>query len=161
MDPRDRADALLARARARSRYVVAVDNATSPMDASSTQQIPRTMVTAADPRMVDPDSTMVLSARTAQGMSGQLPQQTTQPPAPAQGQQQQPAQQPHQQGQQPAQQQPGQQAQQPQQAGQAPQPPQAPQPVQPPEPTQAPGLVPTFHQQQGNRQSMSQRLSGE
>ncbi|HEX7306233.1 hypothetical protein [Lentzea sp.] len=61
MDPRDRADALLARARARGRNIVTPDNMTSPMDASDTQQIPRTLVNAMDPRR-DPDSTMILSA---------------------------------------------------------------------------------------------------
>lgn len=59
MDPRDRADAMLARARARGRNIVTPDNMTSPMDASDTQQIPRTLVNAMDPRR-DPDSTMIL-----------------------------------------------------------------------------------------------------
>jgi hypothetical protein len=59
MDPRDRADAMLARARARGRNIVTPDNMTSPMDASDTQQIPRTLVNAVDPRR-DPDSTMIL-----------------------------------------------------------------------------------------------------
>ncbi|QTR01592.1 hypothetical protein J7S33_19795, partial [Saccharothrix algeriensis] len=62
MDPRARADAALARARARGIHVVTPDNMTSPMDSSATQQIPRSMVDAADPRTADPDSTMVLSA---------------------------------------------------------------------------------------------------
>lgn len=61
MDPRDRADALLARARSRGRNIVTPDNMTSPMDASDTQQIPRALVNAVDPRM-DPDSTMILPA---------------------------------------------------------------------------------------------------
>jgi hypothetical protein len=60
MDPRDRADAMLARARARGRNIVTPDNMTSPMDATDTQQIPRTLVNAMDPRR-DPDSTMILS----------------------------------------------------------------------------------------------------
>ena len=59
MDPRDRADAMLARARARGRHIVTPDNMTSPMDASDTQQIPRTLVNAMDPRR-DPDSTMII-----------------------------------------------------------------------------------------------------
>lgn len=59
MDPRDRADAMLARARARGRNIVTPDNMTSPMDSSDTQQIPRTLVNAMDPRR-DPDSTMIL-----------------------------------------------------------------------------------------------------
>ncbi|MBW4716231.1 hypothetical protein [Saccharothrix obliqua] len=67
MDPRARADAALARARARGIHVVTPDNMTSPMDSSATQQIPRSMVDAADPRQADPDSTMVLSAHVAAG----------------------------------------------------------------------------------------------
>jgi hypothetical protein len=59
MDPRDRADAMLARARARGRNIVTPDNMTSPMDASDTLQIPRTLVNAVDPRQ-DPDSTMII-----------------------------------------------------------------------------------------------------
>ncbi|WP_116051260.1 hypothetical protein [Amycolatopsis palatopharyngis] len=56
MDPRDRADALLSRAQARG-GVVTPDNMTSPMDASNTQQIPRSVV-----RDQDPDSTTQLPA---------------------------------------------------------------------------------------------------
>jgi hypothetical protein len=56
MDPRERADAALARARARSAYVVTPDDAISPMDATSTVQIPRAMITAAD----QPESTLVI-----------------------------------------------------------------------------------------------------
>lgn len=61
MDPRDRADALLARARARGAFVVTPDNATSPMDSSNTQQIPRSVVTEID-RANDPDTTTQLPA---------------------------------------------------------------------------------------------------
>jgi hypothetical protein len=56
MDPRDRADALLARARARGAFVVTPENATSPMDSSNTQQIPRAMVNELDLGQ-DPDTT--------------------------------------------------------------------------------------------------------
>jgi hypothetical protein len=56
MDPRDRADALLARAQARGAFVVTPDNATSPMDSSNTQQIPRSMVNEIDHGQ-DPDTT--------------------------------------------------------------------------------------------------------
>ncbi|GGM83943.1 hypothetical protein GCM10011609_20010 [Lentzea pudingi] len=59
MDPRDRADAMLARARARGRNIVTPDNMTSPMDSSDTQRVPRSLVNAVDPRR-DPDSTMIL-----------------------------------------------------------------------------------------------------
>ena len=48
MDPRDRADAMLARARARRGFVVTPEDAVSPMDAASTLQIPRAVVDAAD-----------------------------------------------------------------------------------------------------------------
>jgi len=57
MDPRDRADALLARARSRGAFVVTPDNMTSPMDASSTQQIARAVVSG-----LDPDTTTQLPA---------------------------------------------------------------------------------------------------
>jgi hypothetical protein len=61
MDPRDRADALLARAQARGAFVVTPDNATSPMDSSNTQQIPRSMVNDIDYAQ-DPDSTGRIAA---------------------------------------------------------------------------------------------------
>ncbi|MEV8437231.1 hypothetical protein AB0425_07650 [Actinosynnema sp. NPDC051121] len=77
MDPRARADAALARARARGIHVVTPDNMTSPMDSSATQQIPRAMVNAVDPRGEDPDSTMVLAAHVAAGQPAPPP-----PPAP-------------------------------------------------------------------------------
>ncbi len=48
MDPRDRADAMLARARARRGYIVTPEDAVSPMDAANTLQIPRSVVAAAD-----------------------------------------------------------------------------------------------------------------
>ena len=60
MDPRDRADAILARARARGAFVVTPESAVSPMDAASTLQIPRAVVAAADER--DPEATMVVPA---------------------------------------------------------------------------------------------------
>lgn len=81
MDPRDRADAALARASARSRWVVTPDNATSPMDAKPTVQIPRAMVTAADPRNQDPDTTLVIPAVTATGQVPVPQQQQQLPPA--------------------------------------------------------------------------------
>lgn len=56
MDPRERADAILARARARGAYVVTPDSATSPMDAAATIQIPRMVVRNADN---DPEVTAV------------------------------------------------------------------------------------------------------
>jgi hypothetical protein len=61
MDPRERADALLSRAQARDALVVTPDNAISPMDASNTQQIPRSVVSEID-RSQDPDTTTKLPA---------------------------------------------------------------------------------------------------
>jgi len=58
----DRADQTLARAQARRAGVVTPDSATSPMDQTSTVQIPRALVEAVDPRSADPDSTMVIPA---------------------------------------------------------------------------------------------------
>ncbi|HEV2781342.1 MAG TPA: hypothetical protein VGX25_18315 [Actinophytocola sp.] len=58
MDPRERADAILARARARGAFVVTPESATSPMDAASTLQIPRGVVSAMDDG--DPEATMVV-----------------------------------------------------------------------------------------------------
>lgn len=46
MDPRDRADAQLARAEAGRPYVVTPHNATSPMDSTATQRIPMSVVRA-------------------------------------------------------------------------------------------------------------------
>jgi hypothetical protein len=71
MDPRDRADALLARARARGAFVVTPDNMTSPMDASNTQQIPGSLVAELD-RDQDPDTTAVVSAATIEAAENQL-----------------------------------------------------------------------------------------
>ncbi len=62
MDPRERADATLARARARGAFVVTPESAISPMDAASTLQIPRAMVAAIDRRDDDPEATMVVPA---------------------------------------------------------------------------------------------------
>ena len=68
MDPRERADATLARARARGAFVVTPESAVSPMDATSTLQIPRAVVTAIDERANDPEATLVVPAATAHGM---------------------------------------------------------------------------------------------
>lgn len=58
MDPRDRADAVLARAQRRT-GVVTPDNMTSPMDSANTQKIPRSVVRRIDSEP-DPDSTTKL-----------------------------------------------------------------------------------------------------
>ncbi|MEU7529749.1 hypothetical protein AB0A74_28755 [Saccharothrix sp. NPDC042600] len=147
MDPRARADAALARARARGIHVVTPDNMTSPMDSSATQQIPRSMVNAADPRMVDPESTMILSAQAA---AGRAPQTQPLPAQPQPVQNQAPQNQVPQTQPLPAQ---------PPAAGPpAHQQPPAPQPE--PELRVAPGPVPTVQQVSTSRPSLSQRLSG-
>ncbi|GGM66399.1 hypothetical protein GCM10012275_41170 [Longimycelium tulufanense] len=79
MDPRERADELLARARARGGYVVTPDDATSPMDAANTVQIPRIVVDANDPRNeLDPDSTVVLPTAQTQAFPPVPPPQAGQ-----------------------------------------------------------------------------------
>ncbi|GDY31323.1 hypothetical protein [Gandjariella thermophila] len=91
MDPRDRAEAQLARARARGAHVVTPDSATSPMDASNTVQIPRVVVNDADPRQGGRDATMVLPPGAAPGAQpagppqhlGHAPQQRTSAPPPS------------------------------------------------------------------------------
>ncbi len=61
MDALDRADQTLARAQARRRGIVTPASATSPMDSDSTVQIPRTLVSRADPRNLDPEATVVIA----------------------------------------------------------------------------------------------------
>lgn len=78
MDPRERADALLARARARSPFVVTPEVATSPMDAANTQQIPRAVVNQID-REGDPDSTAVVPASVIDSVQGNLAPPQSQP----------------------------------------------------------------------------------
>jgi hypothetical protein len=66
MDPLERADAVLARARARGAFVVTPESAISPMDAASTLQIPRSLVDAID-RENDPEATMVVPVSAVRG----------------------------------------------------------------------------------------------
>src|SRR5207244_2088047 len=148
MDPRDRADALLARARARG-GVVTPENATSPMDSLKTVQIPRAAVTGADRRHDDPDATMILPPGAVIGhRGGQQPPQYPQPGQPQHPQQQPPQpQQPQPPHHQPPQQQP--QQHQPQQQS------------QPSQERQLPGLVPTVQHAPVRRQSLAERLNGE
>ena len=137
MDPRDRADAALARARARGAFVVTPDDAVSPMDAKNTQQIPRAVVNALDTSRQDGDTTMVISAGTARG---QAPgQQPTQPISPAllEETRTQPVQLPTQQDY------------------------RQPEPQQPPAPRELDGLVPTVQQPANPRSSLSRRLEGD
>jgi len=60
MDPLERADATLARARARGAFVVTPESAISPMDATSTLQLPRIVVSDNDQLRTDPDATLVV-----------------------------------------------------------------------------------------------------
>jgi len=73
MDPRERADATLARARARGSFVVTPDAATSPMDVTNTVQIPRMLVDSLDTRDDDPDRTMVVRVPVQHGEDQHLP----------------------------------------------------------------------------------------
>ncbi len=61
MDALGRADETLARAQARRRDIVTPASATSPMDSHSTVQIPRNVVSRADPRNLDPEATVVIA----------------------------------------------------------------------------------------------------
>src|SRR5690349_20793009 len=84
MDPRERAEAALARARARGSYVVTPDDAVSPMDAKSTLQIPRSVILAAARMDDDPEATMVVPAPLAGALGGALgDDRTTSMPSPA------------------------------------------------------------------------------
>ncbi|WP_246361385.1 hypothetical protein [Haloechinothrix aidingensis] len=61
MDPLDKADAMLSRARDRDTFVVTPDTALSPMDASRTVQISRAVVADSDTAGTDdPDATAVV-----------------------------------------------------------------------------------------------------
>lgn len=103
MDPLDRADAALARARARGAFVVTPEDAVSPMDAANTLQIPRTVVAAIDREEGDLRDTMIVSQTPPQSQPPH--RQPTQPqpmrPHPPQAaghpqpQQQSPQQRPH------------------------------------------------------------------
>ncbi|SDK58368.1 hypothetical protein SAMN04487820_109228 [Actinopolyspora mzabensis] len=74
MDPRNRADESLARARARGAFVVTPDSATSPMDAAQTVRIPRDSMR--DVEREDPNSTQLLPDST--GQSSQREQRSNQ-----------------------------------------------------------------------------------
>ncbi|TCO65660.1 hypothetical protein [Actinocrispum wychmicini] len=135
MDPRERADAALARARARGAYVVTPEDAISPMDASATLQIPRVVVSSLDKRETDPEATMVVQHPLAQNQ----PTQSQPSPRP-----------PFQHGH------PQQQHQGYQQQAPTPQPrPRDPEPEQQPE-----GMVPTVKQPPKPRRTMSERMDG-
>lgn len=164
MDPRERADATLARARARGAFVVTPESAISPMDAANTVQIPRTLVSAVD-RDDDPEVTMVVPApggrpRPREASEPAIAQealtQSLRAPAPR------PPRQPERRDG-PV----GEDVTTPMVRGQPPQPPgPAPpampqsQPEPPPAPEQVDGLVPTVKQPPARRSTLSQRLDG-
>ncbi|MCE7006051.1 hypothetical protein LWC34_24920 [Kibdelosporangium philippinense] len=135
MDPRERADAALARARARGAFVVTPEDAISPMDAANTLQIPRVVVSSLDEQRADTDTMVV-------GHPLSDPQPTQSQPSPRRPQ-------PYPSGQQP-------------QAQQQPQP-QPPRQAPPPEQEQDPkpeGMIPTVQKRPRPSQSLSQRLDG-
>jgi hypothetical protein len=137
MDPRERADATLARARARGAFVVTPESAISPMDATSTLQIPRSLVAAVDNG--DPEATMVVPANMMNTVRDEAPAITQEAstqmlasPSPRR----------------------------------APEVPRteplswAPPPAPPPEPEHVEGLVPTVKPPPTGRPNLSQRLDG-
>lgn len=130
MDPRERADAALARARARGAFVVTPEDAISPMDAASTLQIPRIVVSSLDQQGNDAEATMVVQHPLAES------QPTQSRPSPRPHHQYAPQQQHHHQPGPPRQAAPPEQEQQPE------------------------GMVPTVQQQPKPRPTMSQRLDG-
>ncbi|MET0235431.1 MAG: hypothetical protein ABW224_12375 [Kibdelosporangium sp.] len=136
MDPRERADAALARARARGAFVVTPEDAISPMDAANTLQIPRVVVSALDNQQPDAEATMVV------GHPLSDPQPTQRHPSPRKPQPypNAPQHQHHHQYQ------------------AAPPPRQAPPPER--EQEQPEGMVPTLKKQQSSRPTLSQRLDG-
>ena len=145
MDPRERAEATLARARARGAYVVTPEDAISPMDATSTQQIPRSLVSAIDRRDNDPEATMVVPASAFRGgRQHAVPahgEAVDEGPAIAQEASTQMLPSPSR-------------PQDPELSWAPPEPPPA------PEPEVVEGLIPTTKQPPGNRSSLSQRLDG-
>ncbi len=60
MDALERADEVLARARARRTDIVTPDLATSPMDLASTVQFPQALVAEAAPPTAEPDDTIII-----------------------------------------------------------------------------------------------------
>ncbi|HEX7661629.1 MAG TPA: hypothetical protein VF444_19320 [Pseudonocardiaceae bacterium] len=148
MDPLDRADAALARARARGSFVVTPDDAISPMDAASTLQIPRAMVNALDQERPT-ESTRLRNEGTITGITPVI--QPAAPPARPQYRQNPPTQPMPTAGYAAAEQQP-----------MPPAPPAPPALAEEP-PTQhtVDGLVPTVTQTGTQRSMLSRRLEGE
>jgi hypothetical protein len=153
MDPRDRAEAALARARARGAHVVTPDDAVSPMDAANTLQIPRIVVDALDSG--SPDTTMVLPTTGAEGQTQPLRAPAQHSVAPPNATAQQHPQHP----QQPAQAKPM--TQYIQAPGARPQPAAARPPEEDTQPRDLGGLVPTVQQPGAQRSMLSRRLDGQ
>ncbi|RSM64963.1 hypothetical protein DMH04_50330 [Kibdelosporangium aridum] len=130
MDPRERADAALARARARGAFVVTPEDAISPMDAANTLQIPRVVVSSLDEQRPDSETTMVVGHPLAD------PQPTQSQPSPRKPQ-------PYPSGQQ-----------------QPPAPPRQAAPPEQEQDPQPEGMVPTVQKKPSPRPSLSQRLDG-
>jgi hypothetical protein len=76
MDPRRRADEVLARASARGAFVVTPDNATSPMDSAATVRIPREAIARAIQN--DPTGTVAVPQQHPQAPIG-WPQHDSEP----------------------------------------------------------------------------------
>lgn len=134
MDPRERADATLARARARGAFVVTPESAISPMDATSTLQIPRSLVAAVDNG--DPEATMVVPATAVRDEAPAITQEASTQmlasPSPRR----------------------------PPEAPRTEPLTWAPPPAPPPEPEHVEGLIPTVKQPPASRSNLSQRLDG-
>ena len=60
MDALERAEQVLARARARRADIITPDSATSPMDQANTVQIPLAFVALSDPHVAEPDDTIIV-----------------------------------------------------------------------------------------------------
>lgn len=60
MDALERAEQVLARARARRADIITPDSATSPMDQANTVQIPLALVALPDPQATPPDDTIIV-----------------------------------------------------------------------------------------------------
>ena len=60
MDALERAEQVLARARARRADIITPDSATSPMDQANTVQIPLALIASADPRAAGPDDDTII-----------------------------------------------------------------------------------------------------
>jgi hypothetical protein len=60
VDALERAEQVLARARARRTDIITPDSATSPMDQANTVQIPLALVALPDAQVAEPDDTIIV-----------------------------------------------------------------------------------------------------